>query len=369
MNGVSLFANVGIAELYLKECGIDIVVANELVDKRADFYRHIYPECEMIQGDITDDDIFNQVINKSIEKNCKFMIATPPCQGMSVAGKRDYSDPRNSLILRAVQAIELIQPEYVIIENVIQQLKTIIQVNGEEITIGDYINKKLGPIYNINENKVLNAEDYGIPQNRKRAILLLCKHDKWEFPEKDNKKKTVMDTIGHLPSIEAIVKENDKRNEKIFRENDKKIEAAKKFHKWHIPKIHTWRHIEVMLHTETGETAFNNEVYYPKKEDGTKVRGYNTTYKRMKWDTPAPTITVANGCISSQCNVHPGRLNEDGTYSDARTLTIYELMLLSTIPDDWDIPEWASDNLIRHVIGEGIPPLLVKKIVQNMPRK
>lgn len=367
MNGVSLFANVGIAELYLKECGIDIVVANELVDKRADFYRHIYPECEMIQGDITDDEIFNEVISKSIDKKCKFMIATPPCQGMSVAGRRDYSDPRNSLILRAVQAIELIRPDYVIIENVIQQLRTEINVDGEAISIGDYINKKLGSIYQINEDKVLNAEDYGVPQSRKRAILLLSKHGKWEFPQKENRKVTVRDAIGHLPSVEAIVKEKDKKD--IFKDNDKKVEIAKKYHKWHIPRIHTWRHIEVMLHTEPGQTAFNNEVYYPKKADGTKVRGYDTTYKRMQWDRPAPTITVANGCISSQCNVHPGRKNEDGTYSDARTLTIYELMLLSTIPDDWNIPDWASDNLIRHVIGEGIPPLLIKKIVQNMPKK
>lgn len=367
MNGVSLFSNVGIAELYLKECGINIVVANELIDKRASFYEHVYPDCKMIQGDITDDNIFNQVINESIKKQCKFMIATPPCQGMSVAGKRDYSDPRNSLILRVIQAIELIQPEYVIIENVIQQLKTEILIEKEYICIEDYIYKKLGGTYYINDKKVLNAEDYGVPQNRKRSILLLCKHDKWAFPSKENKKITVKDAIGHLPSVEAIVKEKEKKY--IFKDNDIKIEKAKQYHKWHIPKIHTWRHIEVMLHTKTGETAFNNEVYYPKKNDGTKVKGYNTTYKRMHWDKPAPTITVANGCISSQCNVHPGRKNKDGTYSDARTLTIYELMLLSTIPDSWDIPEWASDNLIRHAIGEGIPPLLIKKIVENMPKK
>ena len=366
MNGVSLFSNVGIAEVYLKDCGIDIVVANELIKQRAEFYKNVYPECEMVQGDINDDNIFNEIVQKSIDKDCQFMIATPPCQGMSVAGKRDYADPRNSLIVRVIEAIELISPEYVIIENVIQQLKTVLNVDGEEITIEDYLYQRLGEKYFINEKKVVNMENYGVPQNRKRAILLLCKHDRWEFPPEEPNKVTVRDVIGNLPSMEAYIKEKDKKNQ--FPDNEEHIKIAKEYHPWHFPKTHTWRHIEIMLHTETGNTAFNNKVYYPKRADGKRVRGYNTTYKRMEWDKPAPTITVANGCISSQCNVHPGRLQPDGTYSDARTLTIYELMKLTTLPDDWNIPTWASDNLIRHVIGEGIPPLFIRKLVENMPR-
>ena len=75
---------------------------------------------------------------------------------------------------------------------------------------------------------------------------------------------------------------------------------------------------------------------------------------------------MANGVISSQCNVHPGRRKTDGTYSDARVLTIYEIMKLFTIPDDWNIPSWANENLIRKVIGEGVPPLLIEKLVKNL---
>ena len=190
----------------------------------------------------------------------------------------------------------------------------------------------------------------------------MSKINRWEFPAKVVKKSTVRDTIGHLPSVEAIVREKEYR----IKGNDQKIEICKKVHKWHIPRVHPWRHVEAMLNTPTGKSAFENKIYYPKKTDGTRVKGYNTTYKRMKWDEPAPTITMANGAISSQCNVHPGRKNDDGTYSDARALTIYELMLLSTLPDDWNIPDCASDTLIRQVIGEGIPPLLIKKIVENI---
>ena len=78
--------------------------------------------------------------------------------------------------------------------------------------------------------------------------------------------------------------------------------------------------------------------------------------------------------ISSQNNVHPGvqiGFDEQGLpiYSDARVMTIFELMLMSSLPADWNIPDWASDHFIRCVIGEGIPPLLVKKIMKSLMEK
>ena len=106
---------------------------------------------------------------------------------------------------------------------------------------------------------------------------------------------------------------------------------------------------------------------FPKKKDGSMVGGAPRTYMRMEWDRPAPTITAYNHTISSFQNVHPGRpTDKPGIYSDARVLTIFELMRVMTLPDDWAIPEWAEPQLIRAVIGEGIPPLLIKKIVAEL---
>ena len=76
--GLSLFANVGVAEAYFKEIGIDIVIANELIDKRAKFYSDVYPDTHMIVGDITDDEIRSQIVNEAIAKRVDFIIATPP---------------------------------------------------------------------------------------------------------------------------------------------------------------------------------------------------------------------------------------------------------------------------------------------------
>ena len=90
MKGLSLFSGAGIGETYLAECGIDIVVANEILPKRANLYRSIFPSCNMICGDITNKEIFNSVITSA--KGVDFIIASPPCQGMSVAGKHRNED-------------------------------------------------------------------------------------------------------------------------------------------------------------------------------------------------------------------------------------------------------------------------------------
>jgi len=127
IKGVSLFANVGMAETYLEELGIEIATANELLEERANFYRHLHPKANMICGDITDPTVFDSVISDAKQKGVDFMIATPPCQGMSCAGKKDPLDPRNYLIYYAVEAIKALQPSFVIIENVPMQQHTQIQ--------------------------------------------------------------------------------------------------------------------------------------------------------------------------------------------------------------------------------------------------
>ena len=360
MKGLSLFANVGIAETYLHEIGIDIVVANELLNDRARFYKHLYPKTNMIQGDITNKSIYQEVIKACKKENIDLIMATPPCQGMSLAGIKNPYDERNTLIKYAVDAVVDLKPKYVLFENVVQQLKTPIEYKGKMITIPLYIIERLGKDYNINENKILNTMDYGIPQNRKRALFLLTRKDtkiKWEFPKKESHIVTLEEAIGDFPSLYPTVKEKEYGNK--IPSNFKKNLS---FHKWHQPKTHAWRQIEAMLHTPTGQSAYKNLDYFPKTIDGKKVSGGTFTYMRMDWKKPAPTVTMYNGSISSFTNVHPGRKLKDGTYSDPRVLTIFELMKVTSLPDDWNIPEWASENLVRRVIGEGIPPLAVKKI-------
>ena len=369
MNGLSLFANVGIAETYLKEVGVDIVVANELLEERAAFYRHLYPLCDMVQGDIKDADVYRSVIEKSKENNVEFIIATPPCQGMSYAGHKDPNDVRNALITYVFDAIRDLKPKYVLIENVVPQLKTPVTYEGKTMLIPEMIEFLFGDRYQINKQHVLSVETLGVAQSRKRALFLLVDkslNQTWEIPKGDGSVVTLYDAIGDLPSLDPPIKEKG-MTEKVFPQYEEKKQKGLAISKWHVAREHVWRNVEVMMHTPTGKSAKDNLVYYPKNKDGKMVGGSCCAYKRMDWDKPAPTVTTYNHTISSFHNVHPGHLDaRTGLYSDARVLTVFELMRVTSLPDDWDIPDWASEILIRTVIGEGIPPLAIKKVVAEL---
>jgi len=487
LKGVSLFANVGIAETYSDKY-VDFFVANELLENRAKFYKEMNPQTNMINGSITDNDIFDEIIYQSLSFNCDFLMATPPCftadtkiytiygyknintlkkgelvlthknrfqkiinlgskdnqeifeiyvngidtikttynhpfyikenfddnpewkevkdisigeylaipkmlssnnieddyqwikikdilktekkervynieveedntytannavvhncQGISQAGKMKEDDPRNKLIIKVVEAIHAIKPKYFLIENVQRMPDTYIIVNNEKIKIRDFLKNELSDEYNINID-ILNAKDFGTPQNRKRSFVIgSIKNEKeWKFPTKKQAEITVREAIGHLPSLEA---------------GDISLVP------YHYAKAHNKRHKLWMTHTPTGKTSFLNKVHYPKKENGERIKGFATTYKRIEWDKPAPTITMANGSISSQNNVHPGRKKDDGTYSDARVLTLKEIFILTGLPDNWSPPEFASENMIRQVIGEGVPPKLIEAILKTI---
>ena len=376
LKAMSLFANVGIAETYLKEIGIDVVIANEIEHQRAKFYQYLYPATIMVEGDIANKEIQDKLIKLGKEQKVELIMATPPCQGMSTVGKKDKDDSRNLLIKDAVKIIKEIKPKFAFFENVPEQLITYIKYDNSEVLIPDYLQKELGNDYYFNDNFIINAADYGVPQLRERSIILLSRKDlnkKWDFPKKNSEIITMEKAIGDLPSLDPEIYDLPYENQlKIFPLFEKKKEEGFSASKWHYPPKHVYRQIYSLMHTPTGETAFNNiDLFKPQKKDGTLIRGFKNTYKRQDWSKPAYTVTMYNRTIGSQNNVHPGRYigkDEEGydLYSDARVLTVYELMIVTSLPKNWNIPDWASEHFVRQVIGEGIPPLLVKKIMQEL---
>lgn len=375
---LSLFSSAGIAETYFERQGVHVRVASELLEERVKLYRQMYPNVRMFQGDITIQDNYINVIEAAKEEKCDFILATPPCQGMSKAGLKKKGDPRNSLILVAIRAIKDIKPKFAIIENVPEIIWAKIDYDGELIAIGDLIERELGVDYAFNEQKVVNTMNYGIAQSRERCVFLLSRKDtniKWEFPKAEERILTMRDAIGDLPSLDPYVTDiTEEQRKELFPDFEKKKKAGLAVSPWHCPPRHVYRHVIAMMHTPEGCSAMNNKVFFPAKKDGTKTKGFNNTYKRQHWDKPAFTITMYTSRIGSQQNGHPGYPIIDSEdekkriWSDPRTMTIFEIMRLTSLPDDWNMPLATSDNLVREVMGEGVPPRLLEKALIELDK-
>ena len=378
MRIASLFANIGVAEACLNELdNAHVVVANEWLPRRAALYHAIYPETNMICGDITDEAVYQQILQACRRERVDTIMATPPCQGMSTAGQKIKFDERNSLVMHAIRLIHDINPRYVIIENVPDFIITPIMYHGIETMLPDVVSQELQDNYDIDIHTI-DTDDYGVPQTRNRMIILMTRHDvrkKWSLPPKDNHKVTMEEAIGDLPSIDPFVKDlNPEQFHVLFPLYEERRQRALEISPWNIPPVHVWRQVKAMMYTPTGQTAFDNPMEHrPMKIDGSLVRGYHNTYKRQNWDTPAYTVTMDNRKISSQNNVHPGRLvgqdeNGENIYSDARTLTLYELMRVMSIPEEWNVPMNTDEAFLRRIIGEGIPPLFMRKLFAQITR-
>ena len=352
MKPISLFSSAGIGELRLPKDKFKFILANELLERRAKCYSFWYPETKMVNGDITDAKVKEEVISTANEYGVKLLLATPPCQGLSTLGKnkvQDHyiNDRRNFLILEVLDIIDACDFDYILIENVPKFIEMYFPFESKYHQLEYILRKKYTDKYNI-EIKVLNAKDYGIAQSRPRAIIKIYRKGlNWSWPSEEPE-ITLEQAIGHLPSLEAG--------------EDSGI-------KWHKAKPEVPRLVLAMKHTPQGKSAIVNPVYYPKKEDGTRIKGFHNTFKRMTWDQPCPARTTYSGSLSSHNNVHPGRLLEDGTYSDARVLTLLETFIVSSIAEDIVFPPGASDNFIRTIIGEAIPPRLLEVIINNIGKE
>ena len=372
INAAVMFANAGIGEFYAHLANVKNMVAVEFEPERADLYKCIYPHCHVIPQDINI--AMDEFLTKSKETNCSLLEASPPCQGHSLANQSENKDEdiRNRLILKVTEAVELGDFNTIMIENVPSFLdyssnKILPELEGK--TIRQYL-EDFFPAhgYKVNIYQKVDARKYSsTPQQRVRAIVLASKIGSWSLPEQLPKEqwRNFEDAIGDLPSLES----GECGIEKY--ENDPVWGQKLDMLKYHNAPYWSERDVEIMKHTATGCSAFNNlSEYRPTKKDGTEKEYYRTAYRRPKWEDAFPCVLRGSDGMGGMITCHPGRKLDDGTYSDARAYTILELLRSYDLPDDFPFPAWAldEDKLLREVLGEAFAPRLVQKILEVMPR-
>ena len=185
---ISLFSSAGVGCFGFKQQGFECIATNELLEKRLEIQKH-NKKCKYksgyINGDITlpenKEKIFKEILKwkkKDKIKDVDVVIATPPCQGMSVANhKKNNEQKRNSLIIESIKLVIDIKPRYFIFENVRAFLNTLCtNIDGQEMSIDEAIDLNLAGHYNILK-KVINFKDYGSNSSRTRTVVIGARKD------------------------------------------------------------------------------------------------------------------------------------------------------------------------------------------------
>lgn len=376
---ISLFSSAGVGCYGFKMEGFECIATNELIERRLNIQK-VNNKCKYdsgyICGDITlestkkllFDEINKWKKSKEIE-DVDVLIATPPCQGMSVANlKKNNEINRNSLVVESIKLIKEIKPNYFIFENVAAFLKTAcIDIDENVKSIEEAIEYNLEKDYVI-MSKIINFKDYGSNSSRTRTIVIGVNRKLEEdispidlFPKR-KQEKSLRNVIGNLKRLEVMGEIDDNDIYHFFRIYPEYMR------KW----IHDLKE---------GESAFDNEDDNKKPHtiiDGKikiNVQKTGDKYKRQFWDKVAPCIHTRNDLLASQNTIHP---------SDDRVFSIRELMRIMTIPDTFkwtSIDEKELNKLnyedkrkflkkeeinIRQSIGEAVPTEIFRNIAHNI---
>jgi DNA (cytosine-5)-methyltransferase 1 len=377
---ISLFSGAGVGCFGFKRAGFECVATNELIARRLEVQRcnnKCKYESGYIQGDIMLDEtkrkILGEITRWTSSENINeisTIIATPPCQGMSVANhKKKDEQQRNSLVIESLKLIKEIKPKTFIIENVRAFLKTTCtDIDGKDKQIEQVIFGNLGFSYNI-ETRVLNFKDYGSNSSRTRTVVIGVRKEldispSDFFPTKQ-KEKTLGRIIRNLPSLVEMgqISENDIYHS--FRAYN--------------PEMRNW-----IKDLKQGQGAFDNQDpnkrphYYKDGENVPSKNGNGDKYTRQSYDKVAPCVHTRNDLLASQSTVHP---------IDDRVFSVRELMLMMTIPQNF---KWGKQGLaelnkmtesekkafikqndinIRQSIGEAVPTKIFNQIAEKIKQQ
>lgn len=378
---ISLFSSAGVGCYGFKMEGFSCIATNELIDRRLDVQR-ANDKCQFasgyVGGDITDasvkERIYTEVARweKLGNDRVDVVMATPPCQGISVINhkKNDREIKRNSLVIESVEIIQRLRPRVFIFENVQAFQKTLcITRTGETMPIGQFIQQALGGDYVIS-GRVLNFMNYGSNSSRTRTLVIGIDRDyRNQFVPYDlfppyRKEPTLRDVIGHFEPLEwGRISDNDFYH--AFRVYDEKMR----------PWIHDLKE---------GECAFDNPdpSQRPHKVvDGKRIensRKNRDKYTRQKWDRFIQCVHTRNDQLAAQNTVHP---------VEDRVFSIRELMEMMTIPSTFRWMPMGLQQLnalspdekkkvykthetnIRQCLGEAVPTEIIRQIASGIKQQ
>ena len=323
---VDLFSGMGGLSLGLHRAGFNVVAAVEYETLAAATYAINHPVTRLLQRDVwtLSPRAFRQSLGM-VKGELDLLAGCPPCQGFSsmrtLNGAKTIADERNDLVEAFGDFVAEFRPKAVLMENVPGLIgdRRLIHLCEHLRALG-YFEPSVG---------VLDAADYGVPQRRKRALLMASRVGMVDFPVAARARKTVRHTISTLP---VPGQSGDPAHDRLPR---------------HSPVVSEI--IRSIPHDGGSRLDLGMERQLPcHKRSG----GFKDVYGRMSWDDVSPTIT--SGCVNPSKGrfIHP---DQD------RAITIREASLLQTFPRRYSVPMARGLNPAAVLIGNAFPPEFARR--------
>lgn len=326
MIAIDLFSGCGGLTQGLKMAGFQVLGAVDVDPLSVETYKANHKEVIVWENDIHRISAGEMKKKIGLHKGELDLLAgCPPCQGFSsirtLNGARRIDDPRNELIFDFLRFVKELRPKAIMFENV------------PGLAIDERMNffrDRLKELGYRGDSGVLDAADYGVPQRRRRMIILGGRFEYIKFPLASSSHKTVRDAIASLP---PPGKSGDPLHDLAEKRSSRIIDLIKR-----IPQ------------NGGSRTDLNHEDQLPCHK---RCNGFKDVYGRMGWDDVAPTIT--GGCV----NPSKGRFLHP---EQDRAITLREAALLQSFPPDYSFSLRRGKFPAAALIGNALPPEFIKRI-------
>ena len=330
---VDIFCGIGALSHGFKLAGFDIRAGYD-IESTCEFAYEFNNNATFINKDIRDLQV-NEVKKQFTGKLPSIMIGCAPCQPFSTYRYRYKKDPQYSLVDKFAKLAIEVQPDYISMENV----PTLVSYDNGNI-FKNFIANLERANYSVSW-EIVRCEKFGIPQNRRRLVVIASKYNVASIPTPPNITLTVRDAIESLNELSAGQTDSDDRLHKsrsLTHRNMKRIKASKPGGNWK-------------------DWPINLRADCHKRKSG---KTYTSVYARMEWDKPSPTITTQFIGFGNGRFGHP---------KQDRAISLREGAILQSFPHNYKFhsdQDQPNIQTIARWIGNAVPVKLAEAIAKHI---